>query len=162
MHPMNVNTLQLIRWWQITKNIDFRFYFAQTWFGHPNSNGISFRLRMPCNPPPSLSKMAGIKNYTKKSAGEGQKILSLSNYHPGDSEILNWCSARSVLGEGESPSLVMAGHPSSDGVTITISYGVDVLLHQPASSYPRPAFLIGLSKTEFNFIVRSVETGLRR
>ena len=113
-------------------------------------------------PPPSLSKMAGIKNYTKKSAGEGQKILSLSNYHPGDSEILNWCSARSVLGEGESPSLVMAGHPSSDGVTITISYGVDVLLHQPASSYLRPAFLIGLIKTEFNFIVRSVETGLRR
>ena len=106
--------------------------------------------------------MAGIKNYTKKSAGEGQKILSLSNYHPGDSEILNWCSARSVLGEGESPSLVMAGHPSSDGVTITISYGVDVLLHQPASSYPRPAFLIGLIKTEFDFIVRSVETGLRR
>ena len=56
----------------------------------------------------------------------------------------------------------MAGHPSSDGVTITISYGLDVLLHQPASSYPRAAFLIGLIKTEFNFIVRSVKTGLRR
>ena len=121
-----------------------------------------FVLECHATPPPPLPLQNGRHQKLYKSAGEGQKILSLSNYHPGDSEILNWCSARSVLGEGESPSLVMAGHPSSDGVTITISYGVDVLLHQPASSYPRPAFLIGLSKTEFNFIVRSVETGLRR
>ena len=68
----------------------------------------------------------------------------------------------SLTSWGESPSLVMAGHPSSDGVTIKISYGVDVLLHQPALSYPRAAFLIGVIKTEFNFIVRSVKTGLRR
>ena len=31
----------------------------------------------------------------------------------------------------EVASLVLVGHPSSDGVTIKMSYGVDVL-HQPA------------------------------
>ena len=34
---------------------------------------------------------------------------------------------------GEGASLALVGHSSSDGVTIKISYGVDVLLHQPAS-----------------------------
>ena len=34
-------------------------------------------------------------------------------------------------GEGVSSALV--GHPSSGGITIKIPYGVDVLLHQPAS-----------------------------
>ena len=33
----------------------------------------------------------------------------------------------------EGTSLAFAGHPSSDGVTIKIPYGIDVLLHQPAS-----------------------------
>ena len=33
---------------------------------------------------------------------------------------------------GEGTSLVLVGHPSSDGVTIKMPYGVDVL-HQPAS-----------------------------
>ena len=33
---------------------------------------------------------------------------------------------------GKAASLVMVGHPSSDGVTIKMAYGVDVL-HQPAS-----------------------------
>ena len=32
---------------------------------------------------------------------------------------------------GKGDSLALVGHPSSDGVTIKMSYGVDVL-HQPA------------------------------
>ena len=52
----------------------------------------------------------------------------------------------------------MVGHPSSDGVAIKMPYGVDVL-HEPAL---HPSFPIGLVKTESSFIVRSVETGLRR
>ena len=35
--------------------------------------------------------------------------------------------------ERESASLASVGHPSSDGVTIKIPYGLDVLLHQPIS-----------------------------
>ena len=33
---------------------------------------------------------------------------------------------------GEDSSLALVGHPSSDGVTIKLPYGVDAL-HQPAS-----------------------------
>ena len=55
-------------------------------------------------------------------------------------------------------SLALVGHPSSDGVTIKIPYGVDVLLHPPAS---RPIFSYW-AKTESDFIVRSVKTGLGR
>ena len=51
----------------------------------------------------------------------------------------------------EGASLALVGHPSSDGVTIKMPYGVDVL-HLP----------IGFVKTESGFIVRSVETGLGR
>ena len=51
-------------------------------------------------------------------------------------------------------SLALVGQPSSDGVTIKMPYGVDVL-HWPA-------FPVGLVKTESGFIVRSVETGLGR
>ena len=49
-------------------------------------------------------------------------------------------------------------HPSSDGVMIKMPYGVDVL-HRPAWT---PSFPIGLVKTESDFNVRSVETGLGR
>ena len=38
-------------------------------------------------------------------------------------------------GSGQGASLAMVGHPSSDGVTIKIPYGINVSLHQPAS-YP--------------------------
>ena len=44
------------------------------------------------------------------------------------------------------------------GITIKMSYGVDVL-HQPA---PNPFFSIGLVESESGFIVTSVETGLGR
>ena len=32
----------------------------------------------------------------------------------------------------EGASLALLGHPSSDGITIKIPYGIDVLLHLPA------------------------------
>ena len=59
---------------------------------------------------------------------------------------------------GEGASLALVGHPSSDGVTIKMPYGVDVFIDQLRT----PSFPIGLIKTESGFIVRSVETSLRR
>ena len=59
---------------------------------------------------------------------------------------------------GDGASLALVGHHFSDGITIKMPYGVDVL-HRPAS---HPSFTIGLVKTESDFIVRSVETGLGR
>ena len=59
-------------------------------------------------------------------------------------------------GEGASSDLI--GYTSVGGVTIEMPYGVDVLLHQPAS---HPSFPTRLVKTESDFIVRSVETGFR-
>ena len=64
----------------------------------------------------------------------------------------------SLTSWGEGASLVLVGHPSSDGVMIKMPYEVDVL-HQPASHTP---FLTGLVKTESGFMIRSVETGLGR
>ena len=46
-----------------------------------------------------------------------------------DVEILSWHAMVTVLPQGA--SLPLVGHPSSDGVTIKMSYGVDVL-HRPA------------------------------
>ena len=40
----------------------------------------------------------------------------------------------------------LVGHPSSDGITIKIPYGVDVLLHRTVS---HPSFPIWLVKTKF-------------
>ena len=42
-------------------------------------------------------------------------------------------SGVSLTSWGEGASLPLVGHPSSDGFTIKITYGVDVLLHRPAS-----------------------------
>ena len=44
---------------------------------------------------------------------------------------------------GEGVSLALAGHHSSDGITVKIPYGVDVLLHQPAL---HSIFLLGWLK----------------
>ena len=49
-------------------------------------------------------------------------------------------SVASLFSWGEGASLALAGDLSSDGVTIKIPYGVDVL--------HTPSFLIGLVKTE--------------
>ena len=60
-----------------------------------------------------------------------------------------WC--------GEGDSLVLADHPSSDGVTIKTPYSVDVLLQSRTTSFPT-----GLVKTESAFVVRSIEPDLGR
>ena len=65
-------------------------------------------------------------------------------------------SCVSLASWGEDASLALAGHTSSDGVTIKITYRVDVLLYRPAL---HPIFPIGLVQTKFDFFVRSVETG---
>ena len=67
-------------------------------------------------------------------------------------------SGTSLTSRGEGASLALVGYPSSDGVTIKMPSGVDVL-HQPA---PHPSFPIGLVKIESGLIARAVETGLRR
>ena len=68
-------------------------------------------------------------------------------------------SGVSLTSWGEGASLAFVGHPTSDGVTINISYGVDVLyIDQPRT----PPFPIGLVTTESDFVVSSVETGLGR
>ena len=53
--------------------------------------------------------------------------------------------------------LAVVDQPSSDGITIKKPYGVDVLLHQPAS---HPSFPIRLVEAESGFIVRLVETDI--
>ena len=64
----------------------------------------------------------------------------------------------SLTSLGEGASLALVGNPSSDGVMIKMPYGVDVLHYQLRTQ----SFPIGLVKTETDFIVRSVETGLGR
>ena len=67
-------------------------------------------------------------------------------------------SGASLTSWGEGSFLALVGDPYSDGVTIKMPYGVDIL-HRPAST---PSFPIGLVKTESGFIVRLVETGSGR
>ena len=50
-------------------------------------------------------------------------------------------SGVSLTSWGEGASLALAGHPSSDGVTIKMPYGVDVL-HRPAS-HPIFSYWVG-------------------
>ena len=67
-------------------------------------------------------------------------------------------SRASLTSWGERTSLALVGHPSSDGITIKMRYGVDVFIDQLRT----PSFPIGLVKTASGFIVRSVETGSGR
>ena len=68
-------------------------------------------------------------------------------------------SSRASLNSwGEGVSLALVGHPSSNGVTIKMPSRVDVLHNQ----FCTPIFPIGLVITESGFIVRSIETGIRR
>ena len=39
----------------------------------------------------------------------------------------------SLTSWGEGASLTLVGHPFSDGITIKIAYGIDVLLHRATS-----------------------------
>ena len=82
---------------------------------------------------------------------------------PWDIEILGWCPV------GSGASLALVDHPSSNGVTIKMSYGLcnnknafwGRCFIQSTSVLPS-SFLIGLIKSESSFIVRSVETDLGR
>ena len=71
-------------------------------------------------------------------------------------------SGRVSLNSWGGASLALIDHPSSNDVTIKIPYRLDILLHRPALDRKTPCFPIGLVKTESDFIVRSVETGLGR
>ena len=88
--------------------------------------------------------------------------LECSNYAPWDNEIYTGLvsSRVSYTSWGEGASLALAGHPTTDGITIKILYRVDVLLHQQPAFHP--FFSYWLVKTKSDFIVRSVETGLGR
>ena len=48
---------------------------------------------------------------------------------------------------GEGVSLAWVGQPFGDGITIIITYGVDVLLHQPPRTHQ---FLLGLRILNIN------------
>ena len=55
-----------------------------------------------------------------------------------------------LISWGEGASLTLVGYPSSDGVTIKISYEVDVFnINQPCT----PSLPTGLVKTDSDFIV---------
>ena len=60
---------------------------------------------------------------------------------PQDFEVLGWCPAGPVLPHGEKVPLALVGDPSSDGVTMKMPYGVDVL-HQLAS-HPIFSYWVG-------------------
>ena len=61
--------------------------------------------------------------------------MSVEILCPRDIKILVWCPASmgSLTSWQEGASLALVDHPSSDVVTIKIHYGIDVLLHRPAS-----------------------------
>ena len=64
-------------------------------------------------------------------------------YHYPRHQITGSVSSRASLTSwGEGVSLALVDNPSSDGVTIKIPYGVNVLLHQPAS-HPVFSYWVG-------------------
>ena len=65
----------------------------------------------------------------------------------------------SLTSWGEGSSLALVGHPSSDGITIKVPYGVDFYYIDQLRT---PSFPIGLVKTKSDFTVRPFETGLER
>ena len=91
------------------------------------------------------------------------RVYILSSYIPTTIKYLNWTLSRmiflvskrvsrfwntglvssgaSLTSWEEGASLALVGHPSSDGVTIKIPYGVDVL-HRPAS-HPNFSYWVG-------------------
>ena len=69
-------------------------------------------------------------------------------------------SGVSLISWGEGTSLALVPHPSSDGVTIKMLYGVDVFLHLFLRF--APIFFYWLVKTVCGFFVRLFGTGLAR
>ena len=67
-------------------------------------------------------------------------------------EIKYWVGIQwaSLTSWGEGASLALVGHPSSDGVTIKMPYGVMFYIDQLRT----PSFPIGLVKTESGIVVR--------
>ena len=59
-----------------------------------------------------------------------------------DIEMLVGVQGVNITSWGEGASLALIGHPSSDGITIKIPYGVDVLLRRPAS-HPIFSYWVG-------------------
>ena len=68
------------------------------------------------------------------------------------------CSGASLISSGEGAFSALVDRPSSDGVSIKMPYGVNVL----PDLLRTPSFPIRLVKTESAFIVGSFETGLGR
>ena len=70
---------------------------------------------------------------------EATKISTLSSRHRNTGLVSSGVSLTSWV---EGVSLALVGHPSSDGITIKIPYGVDVLLNRPAW-YPIFSYWVG-------------------
>ena len=70
---------------------------------------------------------------------EATKISALSSRHRNTGLVSSGVSLTSWV---EGVSLALVGHPSSDGITIKIPYGVDVLLNRPAW-YPIFSYWVG-------------------
>ena len=70
------------------------------------------------------------------------KSAFLQKAFPQNIEILGWCPVGASLTScGEGAFLALVDYPSSDGVTIKMPYGVDVL-HRPAS-HPIFSYWVG-------------------
>ena len=75
---------------------------------------------------------------------------------PRDIEILGWFSSEvSFTSWGEGASLALVGHPSSDGVTIEIPYGVDVLLYK--TSLTPHLLLLGWLKLNLILLLNQID-----
>ena len=86
---------------------------------------------------------------------QGNEKLSPRHWNTG----LVVSSGVSLTSWGEVVSLALAGQPSSDGIAIKNTFGVDVYYIDQSHTL---SFPIGLVETESDFIVSSVETGLGR
>ena len=58
-----------------------------------------------------------------------QGVIALNHALESTTQTLKYWLGVSVTSYGRGASLALFGHPSSDGVTINITYGVDDLLH---------------------------------
>ena len=65
---------------------------------------------------------------------EIKKLVKINFFNVSPETLQYWVGVQrvSLTSWGEGASLSLVGHPSSDGVTIKMPYGVDVL-HRPAS-----------------------------
>ena len=71
-----------------------------------------------------IIKRSRLKNKANKSGKEDKRFYNIQRNKVSGVSLTSW---------GEGASLALVGNPSSDGITIKIPYGVDVLLHPPAS-----------------------------